>query len=135
MGGSEVRCARHPSKPRADDCAVLRVSPNTYMATGACCATVDPGSWVEASETVTAGALSGEVTIVWADRGLSKRKRSSVEMGGGSDGASSREKRTRRGRVGVSDIVGHAHPSSPEDFLDVSSGEERLLGISKKVIC
>ena len=62
MGGSEVRFASHPSKPRADDCAMLRVLP-CLLEAGVCHAAVDPGSLIKASEMVPAGALSGEVTI------------------------------------------------------------------------
>ena len=113
MGGSEVRCARHHSKPRADDCAVLRVLPWKLEA-GACRAAVDMGSLIKASERVTAGALLGEVTVVSADPARRRqrrcsvsapRRRSSVAKRGGLSGASSRVERVRRGSMGVSDIV------------------------------
>ena len=80
VGGSKIRCARHPSKLPADDCALLRVSPQ-YLEAGSYRAAVGLGSSIMAPDRLEEGEFSREVTIVSADFPPSRRLRSSVAKG------------------------------------------------------
>ena len=89
MGGSESKCARHPSITSSDEeaeavllsplvagaaDAVLHVSPHG-MGAGEYRTAADACSLNKVSERATVGVLSGAAAIVWADPSLRRRRR------------------------------------------------------------
>jgi hypothetical protein len=127
VGGAQFKCACHPSKPGAGDGLLMqlggveevlvskRVSGRAdavlsvaHLEARACRTAVGPVSLSKVYEKVSGGALSEEVTIVWADSGL-RRRRSLCAEGccevDGSGVASSGWERAGRGRSFVPVMV------------------------------